>query len=438
MRPLNRPMFKYGGPIKEGIMTGMKDGGLTNNEGPRRAALVGNNVFPKTGGRENHLLQIPIGIGAAALRFAPALMRGFKTARTFTPGKIGTFNRIKDIFLPKRALRADPAAVGATGPIPLKAGEGSGFAVGSLIRQNPFLAASTPALAYDAARIGGPVVGDALKGVANFLVPGTKFDPFKEDKADVPTKEDGKLKRGDKNVGDTSVTGTTKPGEAGGTTVKSDAEKKQINEARIQETKDKYYKLMGIDKMNKDAVYNSLIDASKIVSEEGADLKGAIKSGTLQNRIIQAISGQLDKSADLKKQIDAAVLKGEIEKDIKKSDPSSAVDLAYKKAATAKIEKDLKGSSAADVLATAEIQGKNLVTSNTLTSILSSKGTNVDFTFPDDKYQKWQKNNQQKDEIDYLTENYGSLDDGLYVVNKKAVQVKDGNATFVDLDTITG
>ena len=25
MKPLNRPMFKYGGPIKEGIMTGMKD-----------------------------------------------------------------------------------------------------------------------------------------------------------------------------------------------------------------------------------------------------------------------------------------------------------------------------------------------------------------------------------------------------------------------------
>ena len=25
MRPLNRPMFKYGGPIKEGIMTGMKE-----------------------------------------------------------------------------------------------------------------------------------------------------------------------------------------------------------------------------------------------------------------------------------------------------------------------------------------------------------------------------------------------------------------------------
>jgi hypothetical protein len=425
MKPLNRPMFRYGGPIKEVIMTCMKE------PVKRQAALVGDPVFPKAeDGRAKHFLQIPLAIGAAALRFAPAAYRGFKAARTFAPGKLGTTGRLKDIFTPKKGLGLEMG----------KAGEGAGFRIGSLIRQNPFLAASTPTLAYDAARIGGPAAGEGLKAIANFLVPGTRFDPFKDKKEEVPTGDGTGLKRGDKskNVGDTSVTGTTKPGEAGGTTVKSDAEKQQINEARINETKQKYYKLMGIDKMNKDAVYDSLIDASKIVSEEGADLKGSIRSGNLQNRIIQAISGQLDKSAALKRQIDAAVLKGEIEKDIKQSDPSAAVDLAYKRAATKKIEKDLKGTSAADVLATAEIQGKNLVTSNTLTSILASKGTSVDFTFPDDKYQKWEKNNKTKDEIDYLTENYGNLDDGLYVVNKKAVQVKDGNVTFVDLDTITG
>jgi len=419
-------MFKYGGPIKEGIMSGMKD-----NTG---TGLVGDKRYPKTDGRSHHFAVVPfIGAGLqAAARFLPAAYRGFKAARGFgaTPGKLGFFGRAKDLATVRPGLKLGMPS----------AGEGAGFRVGSFIKQNPILSASAPSLAYDAGRIGGPAVGDALKGVANFLVPGKKFDPFKDDEAEAPTKEGGGLKRGDKNknVGDTSVTGTTKPGEAGGTTVKSDAEKQQINEARIQETKNKYYKLMGIDKMNKDAVYDSLIDASRIVSEEGGDLKGSIKSGTLQNRIIQAISGQLDKSAALKRQIDAAVLKGEIEKDIKQSDPSAAVDLAYKKAATAKIQKDLKGTSAADVLATAEIQGKNLVTSNTLRSILESKGTSVDFTFPDDKYQKWEKNNKTKDEIDYLTENYGNLDDGLYVVNKKAVRVKDGSATFVDLDEITG
>ena len=426
MKPLNRPMFKYGGPIKEGIMHGMKD-----NTG---TGLVGDKRYPKTDGRSHHVAVLPfIGAGLqAAARFLPAAYRGFKAARGFgaTPGKLGFFGRAKDLATVRPGLSAPMAKTGA----------GAGFRVGSFIKQNPILSASAPSLAYDAGRIGGPAVGEALKGVANFLVPGTKFDPFKGDKAEVPTKEGGGLKRGDKskNVGDTSVTGTTKPGEAGGTTVKSDAEKQQINEARIQETKDKYYKLMGLDKMKKDAVYDSLIDASKIVQEEGGDLKGSIRSGNLQNRIIQAISGQLDKSAALKRQIDAAVLKGEIEKDIKANDPAAKLAAEYTKRQIDLADKKLKGDSAADILANAEIAGKNLVTSNTLTSILASKGTSVDFTFPDDKYQKWEKNNKTKDEIDYLTENYGNLDDGLYVVNKKAVQVKDGNVTFVDLDTITG
>ena len=426
MKPLNRPMFRYGGPIKEGIMSGMKDNRQAIN-------TVGSPLAPKDEtGRGGYAIPL-LGIaGQAALRFLPAAVRGFRAARGFgaTPGKLGFFGRTKDLLTPKKGLGLEMGA----------AGEGAGFRVGSLIKQNPILAASTPSLAYDAGRIGGPAAGEALKGVANFLVPGTRFDPFKDKKEKAPTGEGTGLKRGDKskNVGDTSVTGTTKPGEAGGTTVKSDAEKQQINEDRINETKQKYYKLMGIDKMNKDAVYDSLIDASKIVSEEGADLKGSIRSGNLQNRIIQAISGQLDKSAALKRQIDAAVLKGEIEKDIKSSDPSNEILNRLREVQIKKGEKELKGSSAAEVLATAEIQGKNLVTSNTLTSILASKGTSVDFTFPDDKYQKWEKNNKTKDEIDYLQENYGSLDDGLYVVNKKAVQVTDGNATFVDLDEITG
>ena len=425
MRPLNRPMFRYGGPIKEGIMDGMKE--------PQAINTVGNNANRDASGREKHAFFVPAAM--AAMRFLPAAYRGFKAARAYTPlsQNLGIMGRAKDLFMPKSGLGLQMG----------KAGEGAGFRVGSLLRSNP-LSLGLPAASLGVEAGTKAIKGiaqatpDLLKSYANTIIPFA--DPFTVGEKPPEKKEDSTgLKRGDgktKNVGD--ITGTTKPGEAGGTAVKSDAEKQQINEDRINETKQRYYKLMGIDKMNKDAVYDSLLDASNIVLEEGADLKGSIRSGSLQNRIINAISKNLDKSADIKKQIDAAVLKGEIEKDIKRNDPAAAVDLAYKKAATAKIEKDLEGSSAADVLATAEIQGKNLVTSNTLTSILSSKGTNVDFTFPDDKYQKWEKNNQNKDEIDYLQENYGSLDDGLYVVNKKAVQVKDGNATFVDLDTITG
>ena len=437
MKTLNRPMFRYGGPIKEGIMDGMrepkKDGNIVG--GKQSPLLAGAHPLKDSEGREHHFIPAlyAAGLGAlnigraglAAARIAgPAIARGFQSARAFgaTPGKLGFFNRAKDLA----TIRKGTGLPMASRP------ESLGFSIGSFAKRNPLLTLSTPSLAFDAAKVGGPLLIEGAKGVANFLVPGERFDPFKPKQPEVP--EGGKtgLKRGTKEEGKTKVVNTPDTGGTG------EGTKQEINEDRIQETKNRYYKLMGIDKMNKESVYDSLIDASKIIQQEGGDLKGAIKSGSLQSQLIGAISQNLDKSSALKKQIDAAVLKGEIEKDIKANDPSAAVDLAYKKAATAKIQKDLKGSSAADVLATAEISGKNLVTSNTLTSILQSKGTDVDFTFPDDKFQKWEKNNEGKDEIDYLTENYGGLDNGTYVVNKKAFKVQDGSVFPVDLDSILG
>ena len=92
---------------------------------------------------------------------------------------------------------------------------------------------------------------------------------------------------------------------------------------RIEASKKRYYDIFELDKMKKDSVYDSLIDASQIVQEEGGDLRGAIKSGTLQNRIIQAIGKNLDKTAALKRQIDSAIVKAEIEKDVAGAKPGS-------------------------------------------------------------------------------------------------------------------
>jgi len=54
MRPLKRPMFRTGGPIKEGLMNGLREGGVattmadaTGYAGGGKVALVGNPVFPK-------------------------------------------------------------------------------------------------------------------------------------------------------------------------------------------------------------------------------------------------------------------------------------------------------------------------------------------------------------------------------------------------------
>ena len=57
MRPLNRPMFRYGGPIKEGVMSGIRE--PKKNGGPTGTGLVGDQRYPKTNGREHHAVFIP-------------------------------------------------------------------------------------------------------------------------------------------------------------------------------------------------------------------------------------------------------------------------------------------------------------------------------------------------------------------------------------------
>ena len=104
MRPLNRPMFKMGGPIKEGIMSGIKD---------NRQALntVGSPIFPKgPDGRAQHALQagaflLPIiqGVRTFGMRAIPKVASLFRTqvgtrgpGTVKIPGKPGTKGR----FLP--------------------------------------------------------------------------------------------------------------------------------------------------------------------------------------------------------------------------------------------------------------------------------------------------------------------------------------------------
>jgi len=441
MKPLNRPMFKYGGPIKEGIMTGMQD---------RPGYSIGSVVS----GAGTALM--------AGLRASPQFLKniyqGFKGGKYISPFDSGITKtqRFRNLFPTGKFRQTSPTitrsktptvkADGDYSPINIKPGENLGFMsiikdpkrIGAAIRENPGLAISSPSLATSAATIGGPVVGSTLKGVANFLVPGTRFDPFKDKGNIKETGGDTPIERLDKNKivagGDTGGDPNTSP--------KTDAEKQKITEDRIQETKNKYYKLMGIDKMNKEAVYDSLIDASKVIQAEGGDLKGSIKSGSLQTQLINAISKNLDKSADLKKKIDSAVLTAEIQKDINKTKMSDFDKQLAILGPEGYRKKALGETSVADMIAATKAKG-TLVNSDIVSSFIEAKGGKVTDTFDDTKYQKWEKNNTGKDEIDYITENFSTIDPGVYVVNGRAVQIgisEDGKKTanYVDLSTIIG
>ena len=311
MRPLKRPMFKYGGDVKrQGIMhgmnglreggvattmadaIGMKNGGSTTPPGERQATFgAGNNAIRDASGREMHYTFVPatIGAGITALRTAgPALVRGFKAARAFgaTPGKLGFFGRAKDLA----KIRPGIGLPMASRP------ESVGFRVGSFAKQNPILALSTPSLATTAFTGGGPLVGKALKGFANFVVPGERFDPFREKPPVVTTK--------------------TKDGTRG-TRIKTDGAEKVLTAeekgAKDQERLNKIYKLLGVDRATRNATGKALIDVSRYIDEGGKDTVSKKNISSTISKAISAYDKRLDKVDQLKEAAGVMMAKNYLE-----------------------------------------------------------------------------------------------------------------------------
>jgi hypothetical protein len=323
MRTLNRPMFRYGGPIKEGIMDGMKDNKQAIN-------TVGSPLAPKDEtGRGGYAVPLLAGVGMAAARVAPYAARGLAALRNIYSRQVpAQFSKVYPKTTGGGYMEYGEVLPSVTKFV--RGGSGPTSGIGMTRELRPFVQRDPILRTLFGAGKYGSMLGKPVKSLAkySFTTPTglaltgygagsylyDKFTGGEQPSVGGATELTGGTPR-DRGMGIEGKTGMTGTQTPKSTAVDQDALDK-LNKDRIQATKDKYYKLMGIDKMNKEAVYDSLIDASKIISEEGADLKGALKSGTLQSRIIGAISGQLDKSKALKRQIDAAVLKGEIEKDI--------------------------------------------------------------------------------------------------------------------------
>jgi hypothetical protein len=176
MRTLTRPMFNMGGPIKQGIMTGIREPYAGGGQAAGRAALVGNPVYPKTGGREHHVIPF-LGLGAAAMRVLPAAYRGYKAAKYFKPGTLGKWGRFKSMFGVGRGLGAPMAEPGA----------GLGFRIGSFAKQNPFttfgIASTVPQAGYGAykvAKAAPETAWGATKRWADYVVPGDQSRWWKD------------------------------------------------------------------------------------------------------------------------------------------------------------------------------------------------------------------------------------------------------------------
>ena len=429
MRPLNRPMFRNGGPIKEGIMSGMQD-----RPGYESGSKVGGyfkNVFAKGANFLNPFKKVKTASNVAKktgiVDKAKQLFTGTKTVTgpgtVKIPGQAGK-TLYKDGYsmtVPASAARTvekmGPANITTSlQPVNMSLSNKNLYGVAQNI-----LAPTTAA---------GAKVLSAAKPYSTAITIGG-FGAYSLLNDDGTPKDIAQIKE-ETGANEAEITkaieDANKVNESGG--IDRDAE--------IEANRQRYYKLMGIDKMNKDAVYNTLIDASNQI-REGGTIKDQLKSGNLVSGVINALSTNLDKSVDLKKQIDAAILKGEITKDINKQ--KDQLDARYKTLAINKLENEAAGGTMNQIVQDRKSKGQ--ITSGQdlfKLAIQTGNGNNIKEIISDKAVSNYFKDNPTSTAADFFQEKImapaiekgSTVTPGDYIVGENIIRVtEDGSIQFV-------
>ena len=446
MRPLNRPMFRYGGPIKQGIMSGIREpkkngGSMREKQGKY---LVGDPIYPKTDGRAHHAIFGGVGVaaalaaaGRAGMRYIPQLYRAGK--RIFgktTPASITKGgSRVPGASGSYTPVTINPAKFTPNflGKDPILRTIAGGGAIGSkLIKPaGKFMFGSPTGLVLTG--LGGKQAYDMLKADPKKDTDGDGISDINKKKRAIGMPENLTL-GGGQNIPDPRPEG---PSAA------------EIAKARMNANKKKYYEIMGIDKMGKEAVGDSLINASRAINAlnmEGVGLKEGLKSGKLQNLVIEGISKAMDKPGKTKQAVDAAILKAEITKDINEGKGGTyyqnAKDYAKMKYGEvtpdtmARAYKDLgfnkETSFAEDVITNAKNIGGGAVTSDVLKlTIQDSLGTVPTVLADTTKMAEIRKSDDFTDDRDFALKAVAQKPDGIYIIDTIAVAVQDGAPQIV-------
>ena len=364
MRTLNRPMFRYGGPIKEGVMSGIRE--PKKNGGSMREAqqwnTVGSSVFPKdSSGRAHHWLPAAGIVGTGIRAALPWAARGLKSAwryikPTSIPRNIATKSKSN---LPigmrgsiKDRVTLTPRTNWQRSKEWMKANPGWTITGG--------LSAYNAPSTYEGIKAGTGIGGKVIKQIADLAVPDWIWDQDKWEKERAE-----RLK---------PPVGTVYPNEP---IVEEIEEVIDPEAARLAKQKEwnnrikKYRDIMDIKGMNKQAAYKSLVDASKLIQESG-DFKGDIKSGKLINQIIQATSKQFDKPKKTSDAINTLILQNELKKDL--SAETDALDKAYKQSAILLNQKKLAGESLSETINASYQRTGQFPSGATLAGVARTKG----------------------------------------------------------------
>ena len=345
MKTLNRPMFRYGGPIKEGVMNGIrepKQNGGTIAGGNQMGMPMGNRTGfadPVSAVKPGYFSKLAGAIG----NFYSPLKKGKPIQKIIKKMNITPIPKTRTTY---KGYRDYEPAIYGTEKIPM-------------LERIKMFAKANPKTTAAGAGVGvsSGVAGDVVGGIANLaenvalqgtdiLLDNKYFDQDKYMEKKYPggflnsifggkAKKDAELAAAKNNKLNTNIQKLLDQ------PVKPKKSEKEIRAEQIA----KYRDIVDIKGMSKDAAYNSLIAASQAISGEG-DFKGSLKDGSLINKIIGSTSKAFDKPKATKDAIDTLILKGEIEKDMNK-DKNAIMD-AYRMKQIALADKQLSGGGFAE------------------------------------------------------------------------------------------
>jgi len=325
MKPLNRPMFRYGGPIKEGVMSGIrepkKDGGAMGINKPKRG------LVNEPGSYAGFLA---LGVPAALTALRVGARRAIPKIANFFRTQTGTKSVPKQgptLTLPGKTVYKG----GYSGKVP---GKTVGPGTAEVPVYSPNYLGRDPTVKL----IGGLYKGATSPTATGVLSKAAKFatsptvvvggglyyinGKFFNEKGD-EVKDKDKIQKAISEGGD-GPPGGGDPNMRGDGSYFAEQEANRANEVakeRMAANKKKYYEIMGIDKMGREATGDALINASRAINElntQGIGLKEGLKTGKLQNLVIEGISSAMDKPAKTRQAVDAAILKAEINKEMNK------------------------------------------------------------------------------------------------------------------------
>jgi len=460
MRPLKRPMFRTGGPIKEGLMNGLKDGGpatymadatmmagggMPNMRGrvtgpggyagdkvgffrkafdPRKSA--GASLLRRGNALSNDILTLIMGAGMlpmkeggiAALSNRPGYQFG-KTVVKKVPFLSNIYDRgIRNIKKMMPTFRKQPGQVtgGDVGtrskymsqtmpPVPFME------RAGAFVRENPYITGIGLPFGISAGLNVGKGVVDKAPGIiesvakqaADLAVPDFIFDQdkyFAEKKAKEEIEKNKNQDKGrDLNI---QQSGGTKQG---------DPTKEELDKQKL----DRIYKLLGVKKAQANAASKALIDMSRYIDEGGKDVISKKNIGSTISKAIGAFDKRLDKADQLKEAAGLMVAKGIAnEGDIDKKYKQVMIDAKLKELNPTildqKLALDLKGQTLTHDR-TKTIAKRTFPNAIVLADASDAKDAGVGDTITAEEYVKDQIKTQGGDVA------------GVYIVDKSVIQV---------------